>query len=71
MSTIEFNTEDVVKVAKALLDFGVNYEDYGDNAPYYGFECQCCDGDATQVKEEFEHKLDCPILIAKDLLTNL
>jgi len=64
-----FSHNDVIKVAKELIDFGVHYEDYGDNYPFEGFECQCCNGEVTSTEESFKHELNCPILVAQDLLT--
>ena len=68
---VRFNKEDVVKVAKALLEFGVHSESYGDSYPYDAYECDCCDAHWTPLKEDFRHNVDCPILVAQDLLTRI
>jgi len=67
----EFNKEDVIKVAKAIIENPLGWMD-GDFLPY--FFCKFCDskltGYTTDIKY-FKHKLDCPVLVAQDLLTNI
>lgn len=70
MKMVGFSVNDVKKVAETLLDFGIYFADYGDSYPYYVYECHCCDACAVK-KDDFKHELDCPILIAQDLLTGL
>lgn len=69
--TIEFNKEDVVKVAHAVYDNPLEYMD-GDYTPYYF--CRYCEaelrGYAVKAKD-FKHDLDCPVLAAQDILAGI
>ncbi len=71
IKTINFKDSDVKAVATKLLEFGVSMVCYGDTYPYQAYECECCGGEPTQLKKDFKHKLDCEILVANDLLTNI
>lgn len=66
-----FNPEDVKIVAKALIDQHWELDESGKNCHIY---CMHCGAQARYVGYEYDpdkitHKLDCPVLIAKDLLT--
>ena len=72
MSEVEFNTDDVIKVAAALLE----EHSYWDSGDYAKDECCCnyCSGRSPQWSiwsdiDKIVHELDCPVLIARDLLT--
>jgi hypothetical protein len=61
-----FSADDVRKVATALLETAIDWDDgHGNN------ECRHCmrrepwRSDGSKI----DHKLDCPVLVARDLLT--
>lgn len=70
----EFNRQDVITVAQAMVDNSVYFmdSDYGDF--YY---CNHCDAklDVDYNKsihcnrKDFKHDTNCPVLVAQDLLT--
>lgn len=65
----QFVAEEVWKVARALLDNAHSYEvTHGRNA--YN-ECNHCRGNVyhDQDVERIQHEADCPVLVARDLLT--
>ena len=68
---MQFKLKDVVTVAKALLEDPIEYMD-GDFIPYYW--CLHCDailkGYDKNIKD-FIHDIDCPCLVAQDLLTRI
>ena len=63
----EFAKEDVLVLAKAVLEDHIEYHD-GD----YGEEWSCyhCMGRSKYSAEDVVHDLDCPVLVARDILTN-
>lgn len=65
----EFNKEDVITLAKAILD---NPVEYCENIQYIGrlpeYFCNYCEAEGYS-GENFPHKLNCPVLIAQDILT--
>ena len=64
-----FRTEDVITLAKAIIEDAVLYED---NDYDWGFYCEYCvsrTGNSYPTKETFQHAIDCPVLVAKDVLT--
>lgn len=67
-----FKKEDVLIVAKALLE--IHY--YFDSGDYQKdqYICELCAGKSREMSipddiEKINHKLNCPILVARDLLT--
>ena len=65
----EFNKQDVLIIAKAILDDPVEYFD-SDHRCYYF--CNYCEAELDGIYhtiDDFKHDLDCPCLIAQDLLT--
>lgn len=62
---IEFDAKDVEAVCDAVI---FQCEVTNDNGPNY---CRYCYEDNWSSKRGIEHKTDCPVLIAKDLSTNL
>ena len=66
---MEFKKEDVIILAKAVYEDAVCFHDGGDYADYYC--CLFCCGDSTDAKEEFKHEIDCPVLVASDVLTGV
>lgn len=69
---MNFNTEDVRKVAQAV----VSLEPYLVECRSDYRVCHFCDAtqgvayaDGMEVSEKFEHDLNCPVLVAQDLLT--
>ena len=65
----EFNKKDVICLAKTILENFIDYND-GDFESYYC--CEYCDaklkGYSVNFKD-FKHDLNCPVLIAQDILT--
>ena len=73
MKETKFNTEDVIKVAKALLE-DHTWFDTGDYSKDV-FNCGYCSAKSpdwahweTAIKD-LKHDMDCPVLAARDLLT--
>ena len=65
-----FAKEDVLRLANAILEDPLIYMD-GDYTPYY--YCQYCDAELSGYSIKagmFIHHLDCPVLIAQDILTD-
>lgn len=68
---VSFATEDVLKVAKTLIDDAVywdNDENYSMNS-YPGYCCSYCSMKRIEKYDDIKHDLDCPVLIAIDLTT--
>lgn len=64
-----FNKDDVVSVAEALLEVAVQEEHQGDSGRHeFLYFCRCCHNSSPE-RENLEHDLDCEVLIAQDLLT--
>ena len=64
-----FDLNDVIAVAKAVVDDPLRYVD-GDFTPY--FYCIYCDAELNGYdaqKKDFKHALCCPVLKAQDILT--
>jgi len=63
----EFNRNDVLKLARAILCLPVDYMD--SDRPYY--YCRYCSAEMRPDSrlEDFKHDLDCPVLVAQDVLT--
>lgn len=65
----EFNKEDVINLAKAILNDPI---EYCENIHYIGrvpeYWCRYCEVESYS-RENFSHKLNCPTLIAQDILT--
>jgi hypothetical protein len=74
-----FNIDDVIKVARAVEDNWCEHEDgYASlsRCPTTGYICRHCDahqyfenGGVKYTEEDVKHKLDCVVLVARDLLT--
>ena len=64
-----FAKDDVIKLAQAIVKNPLEYSD-GDFTPYY--YCIYCDATHTGFTKAslFIHDLDCPVLIAQDILTS-
>ena len=67
-----FSEEDVLTVARAVIEKSVIKNVEPDDDDIFWFTCNYCsavlrrwEGD----KEDFKHELDCPVLVAQDLLT--
>jgi hypothetical protein len=68
---IEFNKKDVIIVAKAILEDPLRFMS-GDFISYYF--CNYCNAELhgyNAYEKNFKHDLDCPVLIAQDLLTTV
>ena len=64
-----FNKEDVLILAKAIMEDPLVHMD-GDFTPYYF--CNYCDAELHGIQYDagdFKHDLNCPVLIAQDILT--
>lgn len=69
-----FRKEDVLIVARAILDQPI-VANMGDRNPF-GYYCEYCDneyikGKPQENRDKFVHKLDCPVLVAKDIMTGI
>ena len=64
----DFLESDVIALAKAVLEDPINYMD-SDYSPFYW--CVYCGIEQHDMSSsaELEHDLDCPVLIAQDVLT--
>lgn len=58
---------DAETLAKTILEWWEEYDD-GDYSPR-GYYCEFCDGDSWVGHDAIVHDLDCPVLVAKDILT--
>ena len=68
---IEFSVDDVRNLAESILDFYPAFEG-GDYSRFYGYYCEYCGCESENYyKEHIIHKSDCPVLVAKDVLTRL
>jgi hypothetical protein len=67
----DFSKHDVLRVAEALLDDAVGWDDgdLGCRNPRDGYGCQHCSASYYQKREELAHDLDCVVLVAQDLMT--
>lgn len=67
---MQFNKEDVTRVAQAVVDNAPYYESAGNN--YSGFDghsCTYCNAAKEEHIDKIVHDLDCVALVAQDLLT--
>lgn len=62
------NKDDVLKIAKAITEDPIIHADYQSIAFYYCRYCQNKIYSYPSSTEEFKHKPDCPVLIAKRIL---
>ena len=65
---MDFNKEDVIILAKAVEEDAVCFQDGGDYN-HDGYDCVHCCGERTDTRGEFKHEIDCPVLVAQDVLT--
>jgi len=64
----EFNKEDVLVLARAIIDWPIEYYEnthYLGNVPEYS--CKYCEAEDYS-RDKFKHELNCPVLIAQDIL---
>lgn len=68
---IDFNTNDVITVAKTLIEDSVLWDNGSENSMNArdGYYCEYCNASEIQYIKDFKHDLDCPVLVAQDLLT--
>lgn len=67
----EFNKDDVITVAKAMVNGFVEWD--CDGSAFWdcaGYKCNFCDADKAENSNDIKHELDCPVLVAQDILTN-
>ena len=64
-----FNKQDVLKVVRAMLGNHIEYGERNGQAYYSCFHCDksACQGNMDNAR--ITHKLNCPVLVARDLLT--
>jgi len=65
----EFSRNDVLTVARAVVENPLRYMD-GDYTPY--IFCVHCDSKLKgygEKEEDFKHEVNCPVLVALDILT--
>jgi hypothetical protein len=67
----DFKKDDVITVAKAMVnDFG-KWECAGLSfSDFDGWECNFCYAGKVEEINDIKHDLDCPVLVAQDILTN-
>jgi hypothetical protein len=79
MKTPNFKTEDVWRIASALLDIGLTHDEGAGRCTYthYTLTCPCCYNsvecnwqDVGTYEASFKHTPNCEMLIAQDILTN-
>ncbi len=60
-----FNKNDVIVVAKALVDASPKWDEGYINAmnPRDGYYCPFCNASEFQKEEDLKHDLNCPVLI--------
>jgi len=63
----EFLEKDVKTVAKALVDNSLHCVDYIEDR-FKHYQCIYCHKEYYIIKN-FKHDMNCPVLVAKDLLT--
>jgi len=71
MKMCNFAKEDVLIVARAIAYDPLRYMD-GDHIPF--FICIYCDAELhgySAHEQDFKHDLNCPVLVAMDLLTGI
>lgn len=71
---MSFDKKDVIAIAEALLDPDACYDYYGGDYDENGYTCNhCCkfqnEDRIKAVGKSSIHELDCPVLIAQDILT--
>jgi len=60
--------EDVIILAKTVLEDHIEYQD---GHYEYGYQCIHCYNNYSDTKKGVTHKLHCPVLVAKDVLTGM
>ena len=71
---IQFSTEDVKKVASAMLEDCLQWDNSNMNtmSGLCGYNCIHCYAEPlTEIEADYKHSTSCPTLIAMDLLTNI
>ena len=66
-----FSESDVLKLAIAILESPVEYFDSDRYSHYY---CNYCEAELDWrigSADDFKHELDCPVLVAQDILTGM
>lgn len=66
-----FNRDDVIALAKAVLDDSVEHFDSDNDCHYFCNFCSSKFDSYRYNREDFKHDLDCPVLIAQDVLTGV
>ena len=66
-----FKKEDVIILAEAILEESIVANSGDHNS--FGYYCEYCDNEyinsePQENSDKFIHKLDCPVLVAKDIL---
>lgn len=72
MSEFNPSKEDVITLAKAVVNDHPVYQAYH-NCRYEGYICHFCGTELNDIKsrELREHEIDCPVLVAQDILTGI
>ena len=65
--------EDILVLVRAIINDPVEYQGGDDESHYW---CHYCDAELKDIryqstKEDFKHELNCPVLIAQDVLTRI
>lgn len=74
---MEFNKDDVATIARAIVEDEMDFDN--SDTSDYGWSCHyCCagdpggggmDGGMEEARNTVKHKTDCPVLVARDVLT--
>ena len=64
-----FSEEDVLTVARAILTEPLEFMSGDFESYYYCIYCGAVLHECQYTDKNFKHKLDCPVLVAQDLLT--
>lgn len=64
-----FSTNDVLIIAKTIVEEPVEYFDSDSSSHYFCNYCEAELGALYNNIEDFKHELTCPVLIAQDILT--
>jgi hypothetical protein len=60
---------DAITLAKAVVDLHSRYNDDANHLDLNGHECFYCQTGYFKTQDKIVHEIDCPVLIAKDLIT--
>lgn len=66
------SAEDARILAEAIMEDYKDYYDGGNTIGGWGYNCRyCCSNYVSNYTDEITHEPDCPVLVAKDVLTGI